>query len=384
MIIESERIVKNPFVSVIVITYNQEKYIHQTLDSILQQACKFDWELIVAEDCGTDNTRQICIDYQKQYPEKIKLLLQDSNKGVMGNYLNVLSLCRGEYIAQCSGDDYWTDNNKLQKQVDFLENNKEYGLIFTDTDKYYENKKCFERAVLKNKINSNYGFIDHLIKKGFCAPATWVYRSKFSPVNFHYEKKNYVDESFVYLLDMFQISQVYFLKETTAVYRIIPNSVSFQIDIKRKYCFLKGLFEIQKVYLEKYNVASDIRFLVYLGGYLELLHLALQCRDDDFLCEAELFFKKQKQNQKYESYLLFPETLAMYRMSENAAQLLGDRSWIAYLLFWYKYIEKVPHWLFSLAVFFSDQQSGQNSLRNRICLKILREYCNFKGVKPDK
>ena len=104
--------VKNPIVSVIVITYNQEKYIKDCLDSIVNQSVDFSVELIIADDASIDKTRKICLEYQKKYPECVKLVFNEVNLGLIKNYLNVLSYCKGKYIAQVAGDDYWCDINK--------------------------------------------------------------------------------------------------------------------------------------------------------------------------------------------------------------------------------------------------------------------------------
>lgn len=111
---------KTPYLSVGVITYNQEKYIASCIESILMQEVTFDYEIIIGDDGSRDKTREICLKYQAQYPDKIKLVLADSNRGLMENYLAVSRQIRGELFAQLAGDDYWTDPCKLQKQVSFL------------------------------------------------------------------------------------------------------------------------------------------------------------------------------------------------------------------------------------------------------------------------
>lgn len=117
-------------VSVLIITYNHEKFIAPAIDSVLMQQVNFDYEIVIGEDCSTDNTRDIVIDYQKRNPEKIRLILPERNLGMMQNYLQTLEACRGEYIASLEGDDYWTSPFKLQKQVEFLDNNLDYALCF--------------------------------------------------------------------------------------------------------------------------------------------------------------------------------------------------------------------------------------------------------------
>lgn len=119
--------------NVCIITYNQEKYIGQTLDGILMQQTNFKVDIVIGEDCSTDNTKNIILKYAAQYPDKIKLLPRTQNLGVRKNFKQTLLACNDKYIAICEGDDYWTDKNKLQKQVDFLEANKDYKICFHNT-----------------------------------------------------------------------------------------------------------------------------------------------------------------------------------------------------------------------------------------------------------
>ncbi len=113
--------------SVFVVTYNQEKYIRQCLDSILMQEVDFDYEVVIGEDHGTDDTRAICEEYAEKYP-KVRLLPLTENLGIVKNWKRVLSECTGEFVAMCEGDDYWMDPRKLQKQVSFLESHKEFSI----------------------------------------------------------------------------------------------------------------------------------------------------------------------------------------------------------------------------------------------------------------
>lgn len=131
MIISSPELIKNPDVSVFIITYNQEKTIAQTIESILAQQGDFSLELVIGEDCGTDGTRDICKEYQQRYPKQITLLLQDNNQGITKNYIDTLRLCRGKYLNVCAGDDYWCDTHKIAKQIAFLDANPGYGAITT-------------------------------------------------------------------------------------------------------------------------------------------------------------------------------------------------------------------------------------------------------------
>ncbi len=113
-------------VSVIVLTYNHEKYIRQALEGILMQRVDFQYEILVGDDASTDGTQAILKEYDRKYPGKFKLFLRGSNLGAAKNAYGLLLEARGKYLATCEGDDYWTDPEKLRIQVDFLERNPEF------------------------------------------------------------------------------------------------------------------------------------------------------------------------------------------------------------------------------------------------------------------
>ncbi len=120
-----------PLVSVCVITYNHEHYIRQCLEGIVMQKTDFQFEIIIGEDCSTDDTRSIVKEYESRFPGLIHAVYLPKNVGWARNgYEYCFPLLRGRYIAICEGDDYWTDPYKLQKQFDFLEKNAEYVLCF--------------------------------------------------------------------------------------------------------------------------------------------------------------------------------------------------------------------------------------------------------------
>ena len=117
-------------VSACIITYNHENYIRECLEGAINQIIDYDYEIVISDDKSSDNTLQICLDYASKYPNLIRILPSESNLGMIGNWIKSISNCKGEYIALCEGDDYWTDPYKLQKQVDFLEENHDYVMSF--------------------------------------------------------------------------------------------------------------------------------------------------------------------------------------------------------------------------------------------------------------
>ncbi len=120
-------------VSISCLTYNHAAYIRECLDGFLNQKCNFAFEVLIHDDASNDGTQEIIKEYQEKYPEIIKPYIQVENqfsKGRRGfNAKYNFSRAKGKYIAMCEGDDYWTDPLKLQKQVDFLEENKEFNFV---------------------------------------------------------------------------------------------------------------------------------------------------------------------------------------------------------------------------------------------------------------
>ena len=128
---DPEKLCAHPVVSVHMITYNHEAFIRQAIDGVMMQKTDFEVELVIGEDCSQDKTREICFEYQKKYPDKIRVLWWHENVSKFGgNSRRVMARLRGEYVAYCEGDDYWTDPLKLQKQVDVLRKQTEAGLCF--------------------------------------------------------------------------------------------------------------------------------------------------------------------------------------------------------------------------------------------------------------
>ena len=113
-------------VSVCCITYNHEKYIAESIEGFLMQKTNFKFEIIIGEDCSTDNTLAVIRQYQEKHPDIIKVISGPKNVGSINNQVRVVAAATGKYIAMCDGDDYWSHPDKLQKQVDFLEAHPEY------------------------------------------------------------------------------------------------------------------------------------------------------------------------------------------------------------------------------------------------------------------
>jgi glycosyltransferase involved in cell wall biosynthesis len=128
-------------VSVLVMTYNHAGFIAQALESALMQQVNFAYEVLISEDCSTDGTREIVLDFQKRHPDKIRLLLSKQNLHSNEIVVRGIEAAQGPYIALLDGDDYWTSPHKLQKQADFL-------------DAYPECAFCFHNATVIHEDGS--------------------------------------------------------------------------------------------------------------------------------------------------------------------------------------------------------------------------------------
>ena len=161
---------QTPSVAIFMVTYNHEKYIRQAVKSIVEQKTNFPYMLFIGEDCSTDNTRSICIELQQKYPEKITLLLHEKNIGALQNAAQVYKACveYGKYTAICEGDDYWTDKNKLQKQVDFLEQNPDFNICchramyLNEKTKVLKPPKALKHSVFTQEDVANHNFVQTL------------------------------------------------------------------------------------------------------------------------------------------------------------------------------------------------------------------------------
>ncbi len=127
-----DQLCPEPLVSVAMITYNHARFIRAGIEGVVRQQTSFPFELVIGEDCSTDETRAIVLEYQQRYPQIIRVLVSDANVGATSNALRTLIRCRGKYLAHCEGDDYWCDPEKLALQAEVLERRPEVGLVYTD------------------------------------------------------------------------------------------------------------------------------------------------------------------------------------------------------------------------------------------------------------
>lgn len=174
-----------PLLSMLCITYNQKKYISKTLDGFLMQKTKFPFEILIHDDASTDGTTEIIKEYAKKHPKIFRTIFEKENQYSKGNITvfleNMYKSANGKYIAWCEGDDYWTDPNKAQLQVDLLEKNPNYSICFHPVKVIYEDNE--EQNHIFPKYKNQEFNIKKLLEANFIQTNSVMYRKqKYSTI----------------------------------------------------------------------------------------------------------------------------------------------------------------------------------------------------------
>lgn len=253
-------------VSVLCSCYNHERYIRKCLDSILQQKTNFLYEILIHDDASTDNSQEIIKEYEKKYPDLVFPIYQSENQYSKGAKPGIINLkrARGKYIALCEGDDFWVSDQKLQKQIDFLENHMDYSLCVHAA--YYAHE---DSSLYKTKFFRPYGIsCDIPIQKIFegwnFATNTIVYRRSARQdliIPFQGKCPNGDYAMSVYLALK---GKVYYIDELMSAYRIESigslnwmwkNNVEKHIAAKKE--FINMLFRIDEYTEKKYHTILE-------------------------------------------------------------------------------------------------------------------------------
>jgi len=276
----------NTIVSVLMLTYNHEKYVETAIKSILCQKTNFCFELLIGEDCSTDNTRQIVIEYGNKNPDIIRTFLSVKNVGAIENEKKLMEMAQGKYIAFCEGDDYWTDEHKLQKQVDFLESNPDYGLVHGDTNLLNASSGELIKAYNKSKgikipegdIFRNLMTPSHIIKTmTVCFNKALFEKYYLSDTQIMNKDWRLIDIS-IWLM-IARHSKIHYFNEVFATYRLLPESMSRSRNPRKLYEFHKSIFDIKKYFLKIFNNNIEIEKSIYTSHYKFLLSDAYAMND---------------------------------------------------------------------------------------------------------
>lgn len=258
----------NICVSVIMLTYKHESFIAEAIESILMQEVDFEIELIIADDCSPDSTKNIVQHYIEKHPKGswIKYFRHEKNIGMMPNFLFALNETKGEFVALCEGDDSWNDCKKLKKQVDFLINNDEYGLVcgaFTSINQTTGEKLKWFKDL--NSENSKYSFgfdITHKIFwNNWCIQTlTVVFRKDLCSVEtlLKYDYQYFIDVHLFYHL--IRQKKAFYFKEILGTQNVLSDGAySNKTTLEKR----KMLYHARKEISRKHKEDKELKSIFF-------------------------------------------------------------------------------------------------------------------------
>lgn len=243
----------NLMVSIICTSYNYAEFIERAIDSFLAQEVDFPYEIILVDDCSTDNSRAIIQSYAQKHPDLIRVFLNEENKGITRTWIDICKEVRGKYIARCDADDYWIDPKKLQKQVDLLEANPDSKWCNTSFNIVDENDQVTAEDVFKNgPIAYANTYEKMLATKGMTLASSWLVETKMMQEVNEIIDPTSVDDGFPMQLEFFRRTTISFVPEPTVAYRMTSDSDSRPRSEEKMLHRIDGLLKTQLEYLDKY------------------------------------------------------------------------------------------------------------------------------------
>lgn len=313
---------KEPLVSVVMTTYNHEPYIARAIEGVLMQKTCFPIELIIGEDCSTDRTREIVIDYQKNNPDIIRVITAEENVGLFENERRMHRFLRGKYVAFCEGDDYWTHPKKLQMQVDIMESNPEIGLVHSGYDRLiaYKNrlirwKDWRPKAVVCPRYQD---LFSQLLTGQYLFPTTpltstvcmhkdlYLGVRERNPDSF---RKEFVVFDTPTWLEASRLTKFGFIDEGLAVYNFQQDSISNTRNLNKRIAFYQAQIKMHLYLCRKYGCDKEVEEIVSLRHYAWLLVLAFCAGRKDVANECAKVIKGIKGSLSFSQKLCFQGTI---------------------------------------------------------------------------
>jgi glycosyltransferase involved in cell wall biosynthesis len=274
-------------VNICITAYNIEKYLSECLDSILKQKVNFKYNIIIGEDRSTDSTMSICKKYEKEYSNVI-IYQNEKNLGNMMNMIATLSKCKSKYIALMDGDDLWISENKLQSQIDFLENNSQYSLCFHDA-KICNEDLSFKYLYSDRFKGRNYEIpysLHQLVKwRILGATSSIVFRNQYLEYPF-WVKNLYGPDAFIFFY-CYSFGKIKYFNEVMSIYRVHSGSTD------RSYSKIK-LAERNVMEYNTYRTVLSPSMKLYFfrklfRNYFYIIYLNI--RNNNFLAAFSAFGK---------------------------------------------------------------------------------------------
>lgn len=248
-------------VSVKMITYNHAPFIAQAIEGVLAQQTTFPVQLVIGDDGSTDGTPDIIRDYAARYPDRIAAVVREANVGMVANFFDLDSYIDGQYLAFCEGDDYWDDPLKLQMQVNLLEQNRDYGLIYTDVRQYvegvgfrkYKPTKTPSGSVLISLLNGNFiSTVTVLVRMS-------IYNEVRESVHEVVLQNKWRMIDYPLWIEAARNHKIGHYPHPTAVYRVLGESASHSVDPQRQIGFVKSVLDVVSYYVNLFGIFEECR-----------------------------------------------------------------------------------------------------------------------------
>lgn len=260
-----------PLVSVCMITYNHRPYIAEAIESVLRQETDSPFELVIGEDCSTDGTREIVLDYHKKRSDVIRVISSEQNVGARANGARTIAACRGKYVAFCEGDDYWHHPRKMQTQVEYMEAHPECGIVCSDFDRFfmgtqkkirsfnrYRRRRPPENATLRDFIENT----QNIAAGAVLTCTVMVRRDLLGRIS---DADPYLHREEAFLMgdtqkwaEIAHLSQLHYIDESLATHNCLVESASNSADWRKTVRFCLSIEEMQLYLCKKYGMPPEV------------------------------------------------------------------------------------------------------------------------------
>jgi len=291
-------------ISITCVTYNQENYIRETLDSFLMQKTNFSFEILIHDDASTDRTQDILREYENRFPTIIKAVYQKNNQFSKG--INPMSFLfnkvKGKYIAFCDGDDYWSDENKLQVQVEEMEKYPNIDMSFHPSYKFV-NGSIDNKYLAKHSNKSKIFTPSEIILGGgeFCPTASLMFRSRLIPKLPEWSKRIIPGDFPIQIIGSYSGGGALYIDRVMSVYRVGAigawsnlSKDSSNIQEKRLLSFHNMLNMINRDFNNIF--IDEVNEIIYKSslGFIKRIAIDISQREEIFRMYKNIFPKKQK------------------------------------------------------------------------------------------
>ena len=310
--------ISDPKVSVCMITYNHERFIAEAIESVLKQKTDFPVELVIGEDCSTDGTRAIVVEYAERYPDRIRPFLREQNLGMNANFVATLQACHGEHIALLEGDDYWIDPQKLQKQVDFLETHPKCSICYHNVLIQYEDNSQKPPEIFYKDPQKKFLTLEDILKGNFIHTCSVMFRNGLFGDFPEWYYKLPIGDWPLHILNA-QYGKIGYIDEVMGIYRIHKSSYWSSQAVLDRIKQMIGVYNVLFCYLGtnyKREIFEGIKRQIdaYIVNVLQnsktLTIKKIECQSNELFKELSYIFLPSKRLKRmirgsYYSYFLF-------------------------------------------------------------------------------